>query len=76
MIRHDDQGGLVQNLRLHVVVIAGPCSIHDPLAAVDYAERVSAIAKRLNDEIGRPLRRGVTWFRSSFATLLPAKCAQ
>ena len=29
-----------------LVVIAGPCSIHDPTAALDYAERLKQLADR------------------------------
>ena len=34
-----------------VVVIVGPCSIHDPGAALDYAERLVALAARYGDEL-------------------------
>jgi 3-deoxy-7-phosphoheptulonate synthase len=34
-----------------LVVVVGPCSIHDPLAAVDYAERLKPLADRLADEL-------------------------
>lgn len=35
--------------RLFVVV--GPCSIHDPIAAMDYARRLQALAQELNDTL-------------------------
>ncbi|MBT9507915.1 3-deoxy-7-phosphoheptulonate synthase [Rhodoferax sp.] len=38
-----------QNSRLFVVV--GPCSIHDPLAAMEYAHKLKALADELSDEI-------------------------
>jgi 3-deoxy-7-phosphoheptulonate synthase len=34
-----------------VVVIVGPCSIHDPVAAMDYAGRLKAIADELRDDL-------------------------
>jgi 3-deoxy-7-phosphoheptulonate synthase len=34
-----------------LLVIVGPCSIHDPAAAVDYAGRLAALRERLADRI-------------------------
>jgi 3-deoxy-7-phosphoheptulonate synthase len=34
-----------------LVVVVGPCSIHDPAAARDYAERLRAAAERLSDDL-------------------------
>ena len=34
-----------------MMVVVGPCSIHDPKAAIDYAERLSALAKELADQL-------------------------
>jgi 3-deoxy-7-phosphoheptulonate synthase len=34
-----------------LVVIAGPCSIHDPEAALEYAERLGALAGELSDRL-------------------------
>ena len=34
-----------------LLVVIGPCSIHDPAAALQYAERLSRERKRLNDEL-------------------------
>src|SRR5919106_2758129 len=34
-----------------LVVVVGPCSVHDPEAAIDYAGRLSASAQDLDDEI-------------------------
>jgi 3-deoxy-7-phosphoheptulonate synthase len=34
-----------------LLVIVGPCSIHDPVAAVDYATRLAALRERLADRI-------------------------
>jgi 3-deoxy-7-phosphoheptulonate synthase len=37
--------------RRRLVVIAGPCSIHDPAAALDYARRLHAVARPLAGEL-------------------------
>ncbi len=34
-----------------LLVIVGPCSIHDPEAAVEYAERLAVVRKRLADKL-------------------------
>lgn len=34
-----------------LVVIAGPCSIHDPAAALDYAKRLNAVREELADDL-------------------------
>jgi 3-deoxy-7-phosphoheptulonate synthase len=34
-----------------LVVVVGPCSIHDPVAALAYAERLTQIKKSLGDEL-------------------------
>jgi len=34
-----------------LVVVVGPCSIHDPQAAYDYAERLAALAPELSDDL-------------------------
>ncbi len=34
-----------------LVVIVGPCSIHDPEAAIDYAGRLKKVIGRLNDQL-------------------------
>jgi 3-deoxy-7-phosphoheptulonate synthase len=34
-----------------LVVIAGPCSIHDPIAALEYAQRLQALMQRYQDEL-------------------------
>ena len=34
-----------------LLVIVGPCSIHDPSAAWEYAERLSKVARRLGDQL-------------------------
>src|ERR1700759_4041056 len=34
-----------------LLVIVGPCSIHDPIAAIDYAERLAELRERLADRL-------------------------
>jgi 3-deoxy-7-phosphoheptulonate synthase len=34
-----------------LLVVVGPCSIHDPKAAKDYAQRLAAIANKLSDRL-------------------------
>ena len=34
-----------------LLVVVGPCSIHDPVAAVDYAERLAALREQLADRL-------------------------
>ena len=34
-----------------LLVIVGPCSIHDPKAALDYARRLATVARRVEDEL-------------------------
>ncbi|MBN9347350.1 MAG: 3-deoxy-7-phosphoheptulonate synthase [Devosia sp.] len=34
-----------------LVVVVGPCSIHDPIAAMDYARRLLALRERLGDRL-------------------------
>jgi 3-deoxy-7-phosphoheptulonate synthase len=34
-----------------LLVVVGPCSVHDPVAAMDYAERLAALRERLADRL-------------------------
>ncbi|NLV81014.1 MAG: 3-deoxy-7-phosphoheptulonate synthase, partial [Rhodococcus sp.] len=34
-----------------LVVVVGPCSVHDPVAAIDYARRLAAKAEELRDDL-------------------------
>jgi 3-deoxy-7-phosphoheptulonate synthase len=34
-----------------LVIIVGPCSIHDPIAALEYAERLAPLARRYADQL-------------------------
>ncbi|VUD47284.1 Phospho-2-dehydro-3-deoxyheptonate aldolase, Tyr-sensitive [Thalassocella blandensis] len=34
-----------------LIVVVGPCSIHDPKAAIDYAERLKVLAEKVKDSL-------------------------
>ncbi len=42
---------LIQGLDERLLVIVGPCSIHDESAALEYAEKLHDLAKRLDDRL-------------------------
>jgi 3-deoxy-7-phosphoheptulonate synthase len=42
---------VLQGLDKRLLVVVGPCSIHDPVAAMDYAHRLKALADELADHL-------------------------
>ena len=42
---------ILHNRDRRVMVVVGPCSIHDPKAAIDYAERVAKLSTELADQL-------------------------
>ena len=42
---------IVQGRDPRLVVVVGPCSIHDPKAALEYGERLKPVADRLADRL-------------------------
>src|SRR5215212_2429960 len=40
----DEVGAILDREDPRLLVIVGPCSVHDPIAALDYAHRLSALA--------------------------------
>ena len=44
-------GNIIRGEDERLLVIAGPCSIHDPEATLDYATRLAAVAGRLQDDL-------------------------
>ncbi len=34
-----------------LLVVVGPCSVHDPVATLDYADRLAALSERLRDDV-------------------------
>ncbi|MDP3981410.1 MAG: 3-deoxy-7-phosphoheptulonate synthase [Chlamydiota bacterium] len=47
----DQVNKIVKGQDSRLLVIVGPCSIHDPVAALEYAEKLEVYAKRLCDEL-------------------------
>ncbi|RQW82817.1 MAG: 3-deoxy-7-phosphoheptulonate synthase [Geobacter sp.] len=58
----DEAGEFVNMSRLHIknilrgldprlMVVVGPCSIHDPKAAIEYAEKLACLAEELSDQL-------------------------
>lgn len=58
----DEAGEFVNLSRLHIknilrgldprlMVVVGPCSIHDPRAALEYAEKLSRLSEELSDQL-------------------------
>ncbi|MBD1554295.1 3-deoxy-7-phosphoheptulonate synthase [Pseudomonas typographi] len=43
--------GILHGHDPRLLVIAGPCSLHDPQAALDYAKRLSALARETADQL-------------------------
>lgn len=46
-----DASNIIRGDDDRLLVIAGPCSIHDPEAALDYARRLVPVAERLQDDL-------------------------
>lgn len=42
---------ILQRRDQRLMVVVGPCSIHDPDAAVEYARRLAALARRVEDQL-------------------------
>jgi 3-deoxy-7-phosphoheptulonate synthase len=42
---------VLQGLDKRLLVVVGPCSIHDPMAAMDYARRLKGLADELADQL-------------------------
>lgn len=47
----DDVRKIVARQDPRLLVVVGPCSIHDPKAALDYAERLQALSAKVNDSL-------------------------
>jgi 3-deoxy-7-phosphoheptulonate synthase len=43
--------GILNGTDDRVLVVVGPCSVHDPLAAVDYANRLAGLREKLADRL-------------------------
>lgn len=42
---------ILQRRDRRLMVVVGPCSIHDPEAAVEYAKRLAALSNQVNDQL-------------------------
>ncbi|BCS54487.1 3-deoxy-7-phosphoheptulonate synthase [Geobacter sp. SVR] len=42
---------ILQRRDPRLMVVVGPCSIHDPEAAIDYAKRLAALSRRVEDQL-------------------------
>src|ERR1700757_3111323 len=42
---------ILQRRDRRLMVVVGPCSIHDPEAAVEYAERLAALSHHVSDQL-------------------------
>jgi 3-deoxy-7-phosphoheptulonate synthase len=52
VIRHRDEvAAVLDRTDDRLMVVVGPCSVHDPDAAVEYAQRLSARASELKDDL-------------------------
>jgi 3-deoxy-7-phosphoheptulonate synthase len=47
----DEIGAILRGEDDRLVVIVGPCSVHDPVAALDYARRLAAVAEKHRDTL-------------------------
>jgi 3-deoxy-7-phosphoheptulonate synthase len=47
---------IIQRRDKRLMVVVGPCSIHDPEAAVDYARRLASLARRVDDQLQLVMR--------------------
>jgi 3-deoxy-7-phosphoheptulonate synthase len=47
----DAARNILAGLDRRLLVVVGPCSIHDPAAALEYARRLQSLRKELNDQL-------------------------
>ena len=69
---HEDAAGFIQQSRQTIsdivhrqdnrlLVIVGPCSVHDLIAVHEYAGKLKALSERLQDKLFIVMRGDVTW---------------
>ncbi|KXX73646.1 Phospho-2-dehydro-3-deoxyheptonate aldolase, tyrosine-inhibited [Madurella mycetomatis] len=46
-----DAVGVIMGRNDRLLVIVGPCSIHDPVTAIEYASRLKALSEKLSDDL-------------------------
>lgn len=47
----DEVRAIMDGLDDRLLVVVGPCSIHDPVAGLDYARRLAAVARDLREDV-------------------------
>jgi len=47
----NDVRSILHNRDQRLMIVVGPCSIHDPVAALDYARRLSKLSRELDDQL-------------------------
>ncbi len=47
----NDIGAILAGRDDRLLVVVGPCSIHDPAAALEYARRLAAVAREMRDDL-------------------------
>ena len=47
----DEIAAILAGLDQRLLVVVGPCSVHDPTAALDYASRLVKVADELSDRL-------------------------
>jgi 3-deoxy-7-phosphoheptulonate synthase len=47
----DEVRGILSGADHRLLVVVGPCSIHDPVAAIEYARRLAPLRERLSDSL-------------------------
>ena len=47
----EEVGAILHGRDDRLMVVVGPCSVHDPKAALDYARRLAALSERLDDRL-------------------------
>jgi len=58
--------GIIHRRDRRLMVVVGPCSIHDPLAAVEYAKRLAVLSRKVDDQLFLVMR---TYFEKPRTTI-------
>ncbi|GFE61392.1 3-deoxy-7-phosphoheptulonate synthase [Geobacter sp. AOG2] len=58
--------GIIHRRDPRLMVVVGPCSIHDPLAAVEYAKRLALLSRKVEDHLFLVMR---TYFEKPRTTI-------
>lgn len=58
--------GIIHRRDRRLMVVVGPCSIHDPQAAIEYAKRLSVLSRKVDDQLFLVMR---TYFEKPRTTI-------